>query len=408
MVKIQSDKVDIVPLSKLTPHPENMHEHSDEQIDRLIDLINYQGWRNPIVVQKGTNLIVAGHGRCLAARKMGIEKVPVLYQEFESEEQLYAYIVSDNAIGKDTWATLDYSMINAKIQDMGPEFDIDLLGIKDFVVEPAEKFEPQADEDEVPEVESPITKRGDIWLLGNHRVMCGDSTMIDDVEKLMNGEKADMVFTDPPYGMNLKTDYADSWGEQSNTSGNIGFRETRNHKPVLGDNKDFDFKTFYALVEDIKEQFWWGADYYCQEIPKDGGWLVWDKTGGNESMMNVGFNANFELVWTKQKHKRDLIKHTWKGVAGMKKEDGNRVHPTQKPIGLCEYFIEKWSKERVIDLFLGSGSTLLACEKTNRKCYGMELDEHYCDVIVKRWQNYTGKEAMLESTGETYNLLRGE
>lgn len=141
MVKIQSDKVEIVPLSKLTPHPENMHEHSDEQIDRLIDLINYQGWRNPIVVQKGTNLIVAGHGRCLAARKMGMDKVPVLYQEFESEEQLYAYIVSDNAIGKDTWATLDYSMINAKIADMGPEFDIDLLGIKDFVIEPLEKID---------------------------------------------------------------------------------------------------------------------------------------------------------------------------------------------------------------------------------------------------------------------------
>lgn len=404
MVKIQSDKVEIVPLSKLTPHPENMHEHSDEQIDRLIDLINYQGWRNPIVVQKGTNLIVAGHGRCLAARKMGMDKVPVLYQEFESEEQLYAYIVSDNAIGKDTWATLDYSMINAKIADMGPEFDIDLLGIKDFVIEPAEKFEPQADEDEVPEVESPITKRGDIWLLGNHRVMCGDSTMIDDVEKLMNGKKADMVYTDPPYGMNLDTSYSNSMDE---------IRTQRNYKKVAGDRDDFSedlINTIFAFSY-VKEMFVWGFDYFAELIPdrNNGSNFVWHKT---KDISHCSFGSEFELCWSKNKHKKKVFQVTQKGFFGHnKKDDGDkRVHPTQKNVALHEAVFSEWCEglNLCVDLYLGSGSTLIACEKTNRKCYGMEIDEHYCDVIVKRWQNYTGKEATLESTGETYNSLRGE
>jgi DNA modification methylase len=406
-MQIQVDKVDFVPVNSLVPHPKNMNKHPEDQIERLCRLIEYQGFRNPLVVQLGTNLIVAGHGRLEAAKKLGYEKVPVTYQKFDDEAQLYAYMTSDNAIA--SWAELDLSQINLDIQDLGPELDIDMLGLKDFAIEPLDRLEPQCDEDEVPEVEHPITRRGDIWLLGNHRVMCGDSTMVDDVEKLMNGEKADMVFTDPPYGMNLKTDYADSWGEQSNTSGNIGFRETKNHKPVIGDDEYFD-PSFLIEYFNCKEVFLWGADYYCKNIPDGGGWLVWDKTGGNDSLMNVGFNANFELVWSKQRHKRDLVRHTYKGVAGMKPEDGKRIHPTQKPVGLGEWFIDKYSKTEhlIIDVYLGSGTTLIACEKTNRKCYGMELDEHYCDVIIKRWEQYTGKKATLEGTGQTYAELRAE
>lgn len=139
-MSIKANEIQIVGVNELIPHPKNMHEHSDDQIDRLIKLVEYQGFRNPLVVQKGTNLIVAGHGRLMAAKKMGLESVPVSYQEFESEEQIYAYMVSDNAIGKDTWASLDLSKINSEIENLGPELDIDLLGLKDFVIEPMEKF----------------------------------------------------------------------------------------------------------------------------------------------------------------------------------------------------------------------------------------------------------------------------
>ncbi|GAG28295.1 unnamed protein product, partial [marine sediment metagenome] len=152
---------------------------------------------------KGTNRIAAGHGRLEAAKKIGLEKVPVTYQEFENEDQFYAFVVSHNAIAKDSWASLDLSMVNLELENLGP-IDIDMLGIKDFVVEPIEKYDEEKDDD-VPEVKGePVTKRGDVWLLGEHRAMCGDSTMIDDVEKLMDGEKADMVFTDPPYGISVK------------------------------------------------------------------------------------------------------------------------------------------------------------------------------------------------------------
>ena len=166
-MKIKSNEIEMVSIDTPVPYEKNMHVHTDEQIERLIKLIEYQGFRNPLILQKGTNRIAAGHGRLIAAKKMGMEKVPAIYQEFESEEQFYAYVVSDNAIGKDQWASLDLSQINKDIVDLGPELDLDMLGLKDFVVEPIEKFEPQGDEDAVPELkEEPITKRGDVWLLG--------------------------------------------------------------------------------------------------------------------------------------------------------------------------------------------------------------------------------------------------
>jgi len=202
-VKIRSQKIEMVSIDTPIPYDKNMNQHTDEQIERLCKLIEYQGFRNPLVLQLGTNRIATGHGRLMAAKKMGMTEVPVIYQEFESEEQFYAYVVSDNAIQE--WASLDLSQINLDMLDLGPELDIDMLGLKDFVIEPIEKFDAGCDEDEVPGVENPITKRGDVWLLGRHRLMCGDSTMIDDVEKLMNGEKADMVFTDPPYGMDYQS-----------------------------------------------------------------------------------------------------------------------------------------------------------------------------------------------------------
>jgi len=225
----------------------------------------------------------------------------------------------------------------------------------------------------------------------SHKIMCGDSTDKDDVEKLMQGEKADMVFTDPPYGMNLNVNYGEEWGKKSDLNGSIGRKNSPIHKPVIGDDKEYNPNHIFDAFHYCKEIFLWGADYYCHHIPY-GGWLVWDKTGGHESLENVGFSGNFELCWSKQSHKRDIMRYTYKGVSGMKKDDGKRVHPTQKPVGLCEKFITQWSKETVVDLFLGSGSTLIACEKTDRKCRALEIDPHYCSVVIQRYIDYVGSD----------------
>lgn len=396
-MEIKSKDIELVNINKLIPYEKNMNKHSDEQIDRLVDIIKYQGWRQPVIAQAGTNIIAAGHGRYMAAKKMGLSQVPVMYQEFKSEEEFYAFVVSDNAIA--SWAELDLSAINQEMLDLGPDFDIDLLGIKDFVIEPVEKFEPQSDEDAVPEVKhDPITKRGDVWLLGSHRVMCGDSTMIDDVERLMNDERADMVYTDPPYGMKLDTNY----------SGMKGWHQGKEYKKIKGDHNDFSDELINAIFyfDYVKEMFIWGADYFAQLLPgrNDGSWIVWDKRV-DESKDSM-YGSCFELCWSKNKHKRIFERRMWAGFMG-DAEASKRQHPTQKPSAIAVSFFERWcdNLNLCVDLYLGSGSTLIACEKTNRKCYGMELDEHYCDVIIKRWQDYTGKEAILESTKQTYNSM---
>lgn len=394
-MKIRSNSIELVDVNSLVPHPKNCHDHPKEQIERLAKIIEYQGFRSPLTVQAGTNLIVTGHGRLMAAKKLGMKEVPVTYQEFESDEQLYAHLVADNAIGKDTWATLDLSTINMELENLGPDLDIDMLGLKDFVIEPFEKLEPGSDEDEVPEVVDPITKRGDIWLLGDHRVMCGDSTMIDDVEKLMNGEKADMVFTDPPYGMNYQ------------------LNATKNKlNKIKNDSEPFDIYEVWSIFPKTKHN---SPVYICTRFDKYVDWqnqihdkvkncIVWAKSNmGAGDLKNYGYQHEFIMYWGESiDGKRDS--NLWSEGNTPKSEYVS--HPTQKPISLVERAIENHKLKSVYDCFLGSGSTLIACEKSNRKCYGMELDEHYCDVIINRWQNYTDKEATLESTGEKYNELK--
>jgi DNA modification methylase len=400
---IQAKEIQLVDIDSLVLNPKNNNKHPKEQIERLAKLIQYQGFRNPVVVSKRTGFVLAGHGRIEAAKIAGLKEVPAMFQDFDNEAQEYAYLTSDNAIA--AWAELDLSAVNTEMLDLGPDFDIDLLGIKDFVIEPIEKFEPQSDEDDVPDVVHPITRKGDIWLLGNHRLMCGDSTMIDDVEKLMNGEKADMVFTDPPYGMKLDADYS--------KMGSGGIK----HDNIIGDHEDFRpelIQTIFGMFGYCKEIFIFGADYFAEllENKNQGSWIVWDKRSDKEkiALLDGQFGSSFELCWSKNKHKREICREL--GPRGFYESDKNekQVHPTQKPTRVVLWFFEKWAKNLnlIIDLFLGSGSTLIACEKTNRKCYGMELDEKYCDVIINRWQNYTGKKATLELTGQTYEELKVE
>lgn len=246
-------------------------------------------------------------------------------------------------------------------------------------------------------------KAGEVWQLGEHRLMCGDSTDADAVAKLMNGERADLVFTDPPYGMNLDTDYSSMQSKLA----------IADEKHLKGGNKydaghvdDFTPDMVQAVLNlDAKETFIWGADYFAELIPNrnDGSFIVWDKRaneGGTieqDESSDKMFGSCFELCWSKAKHKRDIARVKWAGIFGMEQEpDRKRVHPTQKPIALVAWFLNRYGKEGdiVVDLFGGSGSTMIACEQLGRKCRMMELDPHYCTVIIARWEKLTGQKAI--------------
>lgn len=380
-MKINCSYDELVEVHKLVENPKNPNKHPDEQIERLAKIIDYQGQRSPVIVSKRSGFIVVGHGRLAAMKKLGAEKVAVNYQDFIDEAQEYAHVTADNAIAE--WASLDLSEINKEMLDLGPDLDIDLLGLKDFVIEPIEKFEAQTDEDAVPEVEDPITKRGDIWLLGNHRVMCGDSTNPEHLEILTQGSNVDLIHTDPPYGMSAVS--------------KSGVLSKNYSSDIIGDSDTSAAKDSFTLAQELfpnSKQIWWGANYYSSVLPDSECWLVWDKNNGQSDQTDC------ELAWA---NFRSVVRQFTQSS-----EKRNRVHPTQKPVSLMEWIIKrfKYSGSNVLDLFLGSGSTLIAAEKNNIKCYGMELDEKYCDVIVNRWQNYTGKEAILESNNKTYNELK--
>lgn len=384
----------------LKPHPKNRNKHPEEQIDRLAKILDYQGWRYAVKVSKRSGFVTSGHGRIEAAKKLNC-KIPVVYQEYDSEDQEYADVQADNAIA--SWAELDLSGINADIGDLGPDFDIDTLGLKDFEIEPADKLDPQCDEDEVPEHVEPKTKLGDLYVLGDHSLLCGDSTSIDAVERLMNGEKADMVFTDPPYntGMSAKKNRGSTW---------------LNHM-FDDDMFDDDWKEF--LISMASNYWVFSKDtsihYVCLDwrrshelVPKfkEFGFkfsnlIVWDKMVHG---LGSDYKYTHEFIHVFKKGKPELDTHQgdaeYKDIWHIQRKIGkDEDHATKKPIELVERALRHSNKSKLImDLFGGSGSTLIACEKTNRKCFMMELDPRYCDVIVARWEKYTGKKAELVKT----------
>ena len=383
----------------LIPYVNNSRTHSDDQVSQIASSMKEFGWTNPILLD-GENGIIAGHGRLMAARKLNQTEVPTIELAGLTDIQKKAYIIADNKLALNAgWDDQILKLEIAELKNAG--FDLGLTG---FNIDELKVFDPTVeglvDEDQVPDApEEPKTKLGDIYKLGNHRLMCGDSTSIDAVDKLMNGVKADVVFTDPPYGMFLDTNY-DSMFANDKSHKKTGNR----FDLVKGDHDDFNpefINIIFAAFSYCKEIFLWGADYYIDLIPNrnDGSWVVWDKRC-NENMDKVVGNT-FELCWSKAKHKRMVARIMWSGHHGMAKDDTRkRVHPTQKPVELISWFFDYYSmadKKTIVDLFGGSGSTLIAAEKSNKNAYLMELDPKYCDVIVKRWENFTGQKSELLS-----------
>lgn len=399
MAEIKCAYTELKPIHKLIEHPKNPHKHSKEQIERLANIIDYQGVRHPIIVSKRSGFIVAGHGRLAALKKLQIAEVPIDYQEFKDEASEYAFIVSDNAIGKDEWAALDIEQIKKDIEIM--PINVQMLGLKDFEIK---SINENANEDEAPEPpKTPRSKLGDLIELGEHRLLCGDSTDIKQVERLMNGENADMVFTDPPYGMSVVKADGNIGGNRvgKNGYGKKGQYDKKAkcgvYRPIIGDDKPFD-PTF--LLDLAETQIIWGANHFSDKLPTSPHWIVWHK----EMPEGTDFSGA-ELAWTNINKKAvKVYKFTWAGMTrqGERIEElSERVHPTQKPVGLFSNILNDYDPSSVIDLFGGSGSTLIACEKTKRKCYIMELDPHYVDVIISRWCNYTGKDQIKINGKET-------
>jgi DNA modification methylase len=385
-------------VTDLIPYARNSRTHSDEQVAQIAASIKEFGWTNPILTD-GDNGLIAGHGRLLAARKLGHKEVPTIELTGLTDTQKKAYIIADNRLALN--AGWDNEMLTIELNELLADgFALEILGFDtkelDALLEP-EVVEGLTDEDDVPEVpEEPKTKLGDIYKLGNHRLMCGDSTSIDAVDKLMDGQKADMVFTDPPYGV----DY------------DGGHATDKRRTKLDNDDKTLMYAgalpIAYMASKDGAALYLWFADRFAKDVLNAldecnfqvRTWIIWNKNLAQFGAIGAQYKTKHEpCIYAFKKGKAPF----WNGpnnevtVWDVKRHSKNEFHPTQKPVELPVRAMENSSKggDTVLDLFGGSGSTMIACEKINRHARLMELDPKYCDVIVKRWEDFTGKKAVL-------------
>lgn len=385
-------KIETRLVADLIPYAANSRTHSDAQVAQIAASIKEFGWTNPILIDDD-NTIIAGHGRLLAARKLGMEEVPAIILDHLTKAQQRALVIADNQLALN--AGWDMDMLKAEIEDLSLEdFNLDLLGFDEKFLDGLLEPEPTAgltDEDAVPEVpEIPKTVPGDVWVLGKHRLMCGDSTSIDAVEKLMDGAKADMVFTDPPYNIDYK-----------------GL--TDKHEKIKNDKMpDADFVDFLTQSLMGCETMYVCCSWHYAHLFRD-------------AMIKIARQPKAMIVWDKVNPAQNLDKYykqheiifyygdyggqkTLRGDVWTMKRQRNTVHPTMKPVELIDMaLVDNPSKKIVYDGFGGSGSTLIACEKNHRQARLMELDPKYCDVIVKRWQDFTGQKAIHAETGEAFD-----
>ena len=368
-------------LAELTPYAGNAKKHDSTQIANVAESIRQFGFVQPIVIDRN-GVIVIGHCRALAAKKLGMKEVPCVCVDDLTPEQVNALRIVDNKSNESEW---DFDFLADELPELDlSNFDFD-FGIED------EEEETEIVEDEAPEVDEenePITKLGDIWQLGRHRLMCGDSTDKATVEMLMDGKKADMVFTDPPYGYKY----------QSN------MREKSKKFDVLeNDDKILDFFPNIRLVCNgfvFICTIWKVLDKWIPMFKKYHdltNMIIWDKGGGGIGDLKHTFLTDYEVILCSN-NGREIKGKRIGSVWSIPKDSANEyAHPTQKPVKLSEFAIRNTTErgETVLDLFGGSGSTLIACEQLDRKCCMMELDPRYCDVIIKRWEQFTGEKAVL-------------
>lgn len=372
-------------ITDIKPYNKNAKKHPDKQIKQVAESIKEFGFNQPIVVDKD-NTIIVGHGRFEAAKLLGLTDVPVITVDL-SEEKAKAYRLADNKLNESEW---DMGLAIEELKGLSEEL-FALTGFdEDLLIEADEK------DDDIPENAPTVAKLGDIWALGRHRLMCGDSTDLVAVEALMGGQKADMVFTDPPYGIKVVKNQQIGGGGKLGFAGATGEAKARKYREIINDETIETAQKHFELCKDLGYQNYilWGGNYFTSFLPAERGWIVWDKKEGD--IKNTF--ADCELAWTNLGKNAQIYRFLWAGLLRKGDRDTElkeRVHPTQKPVGLLSNILTDYTgKEmKVLDCFGGSGSTLIACEKTNRICYMMELDEKYCDVIIKRYEDYTGNKA---------------
>jgi site-specific DNA-methyltransferase (adenine-specific) len=380
-------QIETVDIADLQPDPKNARKHDETNLKAIKASLSEFGQRKPIVITS-KNVVVAGNGTLAAARSLGWDAIDAVRVPADwTANQIKAFALADNRTAE--LADWDRDILSTQLVELQTDgWDISLIGfdVTDLPTKPADE-----NDDIIPEPPAePISKLGDVWQLGRHRLMCGDSSHKSTLDKLMNGQKAKIVYTDPPYGMNLDTDYTQ-------------MGSNRSYDSVIGDDKQFDARFLLDYFGYCKEIFLWGADYYVETLnrkyPNLGSWLVWDKYSDQEraGLLDGRFGSGFETVWSKAKHARQLVRILVK-TNYTSRGDETRVHPTQKPVELAAWFINKFTKAKdlLVDIYGGSGSTLIACEQTDRTCFMMELDPKYVDVIIKRWETLTGQTAVLQ------------
>lgn len=377
---------------------DNNPRNNDNAVDAVAASIELAGFKVPMVID-AAGVIVAGHTRLKAAKRLGMTEVPCIIADDLTDEQIRAFRLADNKVSE--LAEWDFDKLDVELMSLADtDIDMSVFGFDDFDFE-----EPQeVVEDEAPEVDEeaePITQTGDIWQLGRHRLMCGDSTDPLNIKLLMDGKKADLVFTDPPYGVDIvKTDKVCGDKPFGSQKGKVGFGEKGKNKilncnsyiPIKGDETTDTARLNYEIIKELSEnQIIFGGNYFTDFLPPKACWCIWDKE-------NTGNFADVEMAWTSFDKGAKLYRWLWNGLCrkGERRVEGkSRVHPTQKPVGLIAEILKDFTQENdiILDCFGGSGSTLIACEQIDRTCYMMEFEPHYVDVIIQRWETITGEKA---------------
>jgi DNA modification methylase len=386
------------PIDRLIPYSRNARTHSDAQVAQIAASVREFGFTNPVLVDSQAG-IIAGHGRVLAARKLGMENVPVIRLDHLTDTQKRAYVIADNRLALD--AGWDEEMLRIELAELSTaDFDLDLLGFEadELNAYLTDEQSGLTDEDAIPEVPAEaVTRPGDLWILGNHRLLCGDSTTASDVTRLLNGAQPHLMVTDPPYGV----EYDPTWRGKTKRNGK-----------VLNDDRA-DWREAWSLFPGDVAYVWHGALH--------GGTV-------EDSLASCGFTVRAQIIWAKRQlvmgrgHYHWQHEPCWYAVrnhghwAGDRKQstlwqienknqDAETVHGTQKPVECMRRPIVNNSSpgQAIYEPFCGSGTTLIAAQQTSRNCLAMELSPNYCDVIVKRWQDFTGKQAVLDGSGQSFS-----
>ena len=418
-----ADHIEMKSVEELIPYSKNARTHSESQIAQIANSIIEFGFTNPVLID-GDKGIIAGHGRLMAAKKLNLSQIPVVILDHLSEAQKRAYIIADNKLAEN--AGWDEEILANELQDLKEEnFDLDLIGFEDQELEKLftnlyENGE-QKEEENIPETEeNPISKSGDIWILGNHKLICGDSCKIETYQLLLENELADMTFTDPPYNVDYGNTMKDNLIGKKNSKTGKEYKNASGQRTILNDNLGNDFPKFLFDCCSNILALTKGACYICmssselhslQKSFRDAGgkwstFIVWAKN--HFTLGRSDYQRQYEPILYGWKEQND---HYWCGdrnqsdVWYFNKPNKSDLHPTMKPVELCKKAILNSSKtdDIVLDPFGGSGSTLIAAEQAKRRCRMIELDQKYVDVIIKRWQNLTNKKATLSVTGEAFD-----